>query len=89
LRERAGKGSRLRLPLVVQPDHLASRAGRRGKKTGTFPDGTVMIKELTSVGSKDAPSGKGYFRLMTVDGEGKLTARMERLPYRQELDTGR
>jgi len=26
---------------------------------------------------------------MTVDGEGKLTARMERLPYRQELDTGR
>src|SRR5215472_16786608 len=30
-----------------------------------------------------------HIRLMTVDGEGKLTARMQRLPYRQELDTGR
>jgi hypothetical protein len=34
--------------------------------------------------------GPDHVRLMTVDGEGKLTARMERLlPYRQELDTGR
>jgi 6-phosphogluconolactonase (cycloisomerase 2 family) len=33
--------------------------------------------------------GPDHIRLMTVDGEGKLTARMEQLPYRQELDTGR
>lgn len=31
------------------------------KRTGKFPDGTVIIKELTSVGSKQAVSGAGYF----------------------------
>ena len=31
------------------------------KKTGTFPDGTVMVKELVSVGSEQAVSGKGFF----------------------------
>jgi hypothetical protein len=31
------------------------------QKTGEFRDGTVMIKELSSVGSKEATSGKGYF----------------------------
>ena len=31
------------------------------KKTGKFPDGTVVVKELLSVGSKQASSGKGYF----------------------------
>lgn len=31
------------------------------KKTGTFRDGTVIIKELVSIGSKSATSGKGYF----------------------------
>ena len=31
------------------------------KKRGTFPDGTVIIKELVTVGSKQAVSGKGYF----------------------------
>ena len=31
------------------------------KKTGTFRDGTVLVKELSSVGSKEATSGKGYF----------------------------
>lgn len=29
--------------------------------TGEFPDGTVLIKELISVGSKEAASGNGYF----------------------------
>jgi 6-phosphogluconolactonase (cycloisomerase 2 family) len=34
--------------------------------------------------------GSDHIRLITVDGEGKLTARMERVPYRQELlDTSR
>jgi hypothetical protein len=31
------------------------------KRTGTFPDGTVIIKELVLVGTKQAVSGKGYF----------------------------
>ena len=31
------------------------------KKTGTFQDGTMLIKELISVGSKAAVSGQGYF----------------------------
>jgi hypothetical protein len=31
------------------------------EKTGEFPDGTVIIKELVSVGSKQAVSGNGYF----------------------------
>ena len=31
------------------------------EKTGKFRDGTVLIKELSSVGSKEATSGKGYF----------------------------
>jgi hypothetical protein len=37
------------------------------EKTGKFRDGTVLVKELSSVGSKDGhpsvePSGKGYFQ---------------------------
>lgn len=31
------------------------------KKTGDFRDGTILIKELVSVGSKAAVSGNGYF----------------------------
>ena len=31
------------------------------KKTGIFRNGTVLVKELISVGSKKAPSGNGYF----------------------------
>ena len=31
------------------------------RRTGTFPNGTVMVKELVSVGAKQAVSGKGYF----------------------------
>jgi hypothetical protein len=31
------------------------------EKTGRFPDGTVVVKELVSVGAKKASSGKGYF----------------------------
>lgn len=32
------------------------------EKTGKFRDGTVLIKELSSVGSKSAASGNGYFQ---------------------------
>ena len=31
------------------------------KKTGEFRDGTILIKELVSVGAKSAASGNGYF----------------------------
>ena len=31
------------------------------KKTGKFRNGTVLIKELVSVGSRKAASGNGYF----------------------------
>ena len=31
------------------------------EKTGKYRDGTVLIKELSSVGSKETTSGKGYF----------------------------
>lgn len=32
------------------------------EKTGKFPDGTILIKELLSVGAKAAVSGQGYFQ---------------------------
>lgn len=32
------------------------------KKFGEFPDDTIVVKELVSVGSKQAPSGNGYFQ---------------------------
>ena len=32
------------------------------KKTGDFADGTLIVKELTNVGSKQAVSGNGYFQ---------------------------
>lgn len=32
------------------------------KNTGEFKDGTLIVKELISVGSKQAPSGNGYFQ---------------------------
>lgn len=31
------------------------------RKTGEFPDGTVLVKELINIGSKEASSGRGYF----------------------------
>jgi hypothetical protein len=31
------------------------------EKTGKFPEGTVMVKELILVGDRKAPSGNGYF----------------------------
>ena len=32
------------------------------QKTGKLRDGTVIVKDLSSVGSKKAPSGNGYFQ---------------------------
>ena len=32
------------------------------EKTGQYRDGTVLVKELSNVGAKKAPSGNGYFQ---------------------------
>lgn len=32
------------------------------EKTGEYRDGTVLVKELTAVGTKEMSSGKGYFQ---------------------------
>lgn len=32
------------------------------EKTGKYPDGTMLVKEFVSVGSKEASSGAGDFR---------------------------
>lgn len=42
--------------VYIDPDSWA-----HWKKTGEFPEGTITIKEMTSVGSKSATSGNGYF----------------------------
>jgi len=42
--------------VYIHPDHY-----KKWKKTGSFPDGTILMKELVSVGSKQAVSGSGYF----------------------------
>jgi hypothetical protein len=42
--------------IYIDPESFADY-----EKTGKFRDGTVFVKELSSVGSKEATSGKGYF----------------------------
>ena len=42
--------------VYIDPSSYASY-----KKDGKFPDGTILIKELVSVGGKAATSGQGYF----------------------------
>jgi hypothetical protein len=42
--------------VYMDPDSFAHY-----EKTGEYRDGTVLVKELTSVGTKEATSGKGYF----------------------------
>ena len=42
--------------------YIEPSAWRTWKRTGRFPDGTILMKELVSVGSKAAVSGRGYFQ---------------------------
>ena len=42
--------------VYIDPDSYAHY-----KRTGKFRDGTILVKELVSVGAKKASSGKGYF----------------------------
>jgi hypothetical protein len=41
-------------------------------KTGKFRDGTVLIKELVSVGATEASSGKGYFEGFFIGLEASI-----------------
>jgi len=42
--------------VYIHPDDFSQY-----QRTGTFPDKTILVKELVSVGSKKAVSGNGYF----------------------------
>ena len=42
--------------VYIHPDDFAYY-----KRTGEFPDGTILVKELVTAGSKAATSGNGYF----------------------------
>jgi hypothetical protein len=42
--------------IYIDPESFADY-----KKSGQFRDGTVLVKELSRVGSKETTSGKGYF----------------------------
>jgi len=42
--------------VYIHPDDYAHY-----RRTGKFQNGTILVKELISVGSKQAVSGKGYF----------------------------
>jgi hypothetical protein len=42
--------------VYMNPDSFAHY-----EKTGTLPDGTVLVKELVGVGATEGVSGKGYF----------------------------
>jgi len=41
--------------------YIDPKSWKYWKKNGTFREGTILVKELVSVGSKAAVSGKGYF----------------------------
>ena len=45
------------------------------KKTGEFRDGTILIKELVSVGAKSAVSGNGYFQGEYIGLEATIKSR--------------
>ncbi|MGK0498596.1 MAG: hypothetical protein ACJAYG_000227 [Oceanicoccus sp.] len=47
------------------------------KKTGMFRDGTILIKELVSVGSKAAVSGQGYFQGEFIGLEATIKSKKE------------
>jgi hypothetical protein len=45
------------------------------KSTGNFRDGTILVKELVSVGSKSAVSGYGYFQGEFIGLEATIKSR--------------
>ncbi len=47
------------------------------KETGKFREGTVLIKEMVSVGTKSASSGKGYFMGKFMGLEATIKSKRE------------
>ena len=41
--------------------YMDPRSFQEYRRTGKFPEGTILVKEPVGVGSKKAPSGNGYF----------------------------
>lgn len=41
--------------------YIDPKSWKHWKETGKFPEDTILVKELVTVGSKAAASGKGYF----------------------------
>lgn len=47
------------------------------KQTGKFRDGTILVKEMNSVGTKSAPSGQGYFMGRFMGLEATIKSKRE------------
>ncbi|MBL4660468.1 MAG: cytochrome P460 family protein [Alcanivoracaceae bacterium] len=63
------------------PEHhnvyIDPRSWKEWKKTGKFRDGTIIMKELVSNGSKAGVSGKGYFQGEFVGLEATIKSKSE------------
>ncbi len=47
------------------------------KQTGKFRDGTILVKEMNSVGTKSAKSGQGYFMGRFIGLEATIKSKRE------------
>ena len=56
--------------VYIEPD-----AWKHWKKTGEFMEGTILVKELVSVGTKSAVSGNGYFQGEFIGLEATVKSR--------------
>lgn len=61
------------------PEHhnvyMDPKSWKYWKKHGEFKDGTILVKELVSVGSKSAVSGKGYFQGQFIGLEATIKSK--------------
>ncbi|KIO47900.1 cytochrome P460 family protein, partial [Nitrosospira sp. NpAV] len=57
--------------------YIDPKSWEHWKKTGKFRDGAILIKEMTSVGSKAAASGKGYFMGDFIGLEATIKSKRE------------
>ena len=55
--------------------YMDPKSWKHWKKTGEFRDGTILVKELISVGSKQAVSGRGYFMGEFIGLEATIKSR--------------
>ena len=61
------------------PEHhnvyIDPKSWKYWKKHGEFKDGTILVKELVSVGSKSAVSGNGYFQGQFIGLEATIKSK--------------